>query len=169
MNTIFAPRFTFSDPVPVRLIITVSSDSSIRSSVIWSEMNPCVLPDGITNVSAGKVKSTPPPVAVPPVTAYAILESFTGSGLLKTTLILIGLTFSTFAEPVLSNSAVLGLSLSFMINVCVVSFPINPIEGLERVNMIVSSVSTFASSTTSISTVLSTEPTLNVIVPSERL
>jgi hypothetical protein len=133
VKVIFVPRFTFSDPVPVRLIITVSSGSSIRSSVIWSEMNPCVLPDGIINVSAGKVKSTPPPVAVPPVTAYAILESFTGSGALKTTLILIGLTFSTFAESVFSNSAVLGLSLSFMVNVCVVSFPINPTEGLDRV------------------------------------
>ena len=67
VNTVVSPRLALTGPESVMII--VSSVSFNRSSFILIEISPRVSPDKTITVSAASVKSTPPPVAVPPVTS----------------------------------------------------------------------------------------------------
>ena len=62
-----APRLALTGLL--RVTIIVSSDSKISSSTILKGITVEISPAKMVAVPAARVKSTPPPVAVPPVTA----------------------------------------------------------------------------------------------------
>ena len=116
VNSLFAPRFVFIDPVPINSISIVSSPSYVPSLIKLNGIFAVSDPAGITRVSFAKKKSLPS-VAVPPVASYAILESSSGLMELRPTSIRTGVMPSSPLPTagIAVNSAVLGLSLSFIV------------------------------------------------------
>ncbi len=136
---------------------SVSGSSSRASSVTATSMVSTVWPAASVRVPESRVKSSPPPPAVPPVISKSMTAAFP-----ETLEIITGTATTPSAsapvEAASANESAAGRSLSWMVYVWAVVGPMTAFCGLLKATVTVSSGSSMRSSVTVISMVSTVAP-----------